>query len=184
MAGPSPATRERRDRWLAFAEERLAAAGLRAGAARTAVVETLATDGHCLISAQALADALPAGGAGSVASVYRALEQLHELGLVRRVIGDDGVTRFEIADPAGGHHHLVDPESGAVRPFVDAGVERAVREAARRLGVALDGYDLVLRGRPVAAADVAGEGGTTRPVAAGAGPRGPRAERTTRVEPA
>jgi Fur family ferric uptake transcriptional regulator len=149
VAASSPATRERRDRWLALAEARLATAGRRAGAARTAVVETLAIEGQCLISAQALAEALPAGGAGSVASVYRALEQLHDLGLVRRVIGDDGVTRFEIADPAGGHHHVVDPGSGAVRPFVDAGVDRAVRDAARRLGVALDGYDLVLRGRAV-----------------------------------
>jgi len=65
----------------------MTAAGLRSGAARTAVVELLARDAHCLLSATEITDKLRAQHTGSAASVYRVIEELFELGLVHRLDG-------------------------------------------------------------------------------------------------
>jgi Fur family transcriptional regulator, ferric uptake regulator len=143
-----------RDRWLAQADRRLTGAGLRAGAARTGVVEFLARDGQCLLSAQEITDGVRARGAGSAASVYRVLDELFELGLLHRVDGRDGVARFEIADPEGHHHHVVDETTGEVRAFSDERLEEAIRAVGDRLGLRLTSHDVILRGVPAQAADV------------------------------
>lgn len=138
-----------RDRWLAHANERLRGAGLRSSAGRTAVVELLAREGDCLLSAQELVDRLRAqDAAGSIATVYRTLEILHGLGLVRRFDGGDGTARYEVADPSGEHHHhLVDESTGDVVPFEDAELEQAIHRIGERLGVHLTGHDVILRAR-------------------------------------
>lgn len=138
---------ELRDRWIALANGRIAAGGLRSGAARARVVEFMASEGQCLIGALAIVDGLRArGGSGSQASVYRVLEELQGLGLVHRVNDDQGVAHYEIAEPHAHHHHIVDPETGAVEPFEDPALERAIVAAARRAGIELTGHDVVLRG--------------------------------------
>jgi Fur family transcriptional regulator, ferric uptake regulator len=135
-----------RDRWLSRAEGRLSGAGLRAGAARTAVVEVLAREGQCLVTAQEIVDRLRGERVGSAATVYRVLDELFELGLLHRVDGRDGVARYEIADPQRHHHHFVDEDTGEVRAFTDAALERAIEAVARRLGVRLSSHDVILRG--------------------------------------
>jgi Fur family ferric uptake transcriptional regulator len=137
---------ELRDRWLSHAEQRLTGAGLRSGAARTAVIELLAREGQCLLSAQEITDLLRARNAGSAASVYRVLDELFDLALVHRLDGRDGIARYEIADPERHHHHFVDEQTGTVEAFHDDDLERAIDAVARRLGVQLSGHDLVLRG--------------------------------------
>jgi Fur family transcriptional regulator, ferric uptake regulator len=136
-----------RDRWLANAHLTLSASGRRAGAARTAVVQVLARDGQCLLSAQEVLDRLRPARVGSAASVYRALDELCALGLLHRFDGRDGVARYEIADPQRHHHHFVDETSGEVRPFTDELLEAVIADVATRLGVRLTGHDVVLRGR-------------------------------------
>ncbi|MDO8188708.1 Fur family transcriptional regulator [Conexibacter sp. JD483] len=144
MAG----TREpgERDRWLDWAQGRLARTGLRAGAVRVALLELLARDGDCLISAQQIVARLAARGVGSQASVYRLLDQFVVLGLLRRVVGRDGLARYEKAHPGHSHYHLVDARTGAVEPFTDARLEAAIAGAAERHGFQLDRYDVVLHG--------------------------------------
>jgi Fur family ferric uptake transcriptional regulator len=137
---------ELRDRWLAHANELVSGAGLRAGAARMAVIELLAREGQCLLSAQDITDLLRGKGAGSAASVYRVLDELFELGLLHRLDGRDGTARFEIADPQRHHHHFVDERSGEVEAFSDEQLEVAIGAVAERLGVELSGHDVVLRG--------------------------------------
>lgn len=137
---------ELRDRWLAHANELATGAGLRSGAARTAVMELLARDGQCLMSAQEITDRLRAQGSGSAASVYRVIDELFELGLLHRLDGRDGVARFEIADPQRHHHHFVDEKTGDVEAFSDEALEEAIAGVARRLGFELTGHDVVLRG--------------------------------------
>jgi len=136
-----------RDRWLARANDRIAAAGMRAGSARTAVVELLAREGQCLLTVQEIIDRLPRSGPGSSSSVYRAVDELLALGLIRRLNDHgDGAARYEIADPDRHHHHFVDERDGHVEPFTDPEVEAAIHAAARRLDVDLSGHELVLRG--------------------------------------
>jgi Fur family ferric uptake transcriptional regulator len=136
-----------RDRWLEQVEQRLSRSGRRSGAARTAVVELLSREGQCLLSAQDIIERLRPERPGSVSSVYRALDELHELGLLHRLDGRDGIARFEIADPVQHHHHLIDEASGKITAFTDESLERAIAAVADRLGVQLTGHDVILRGR-------------------------------------
>lgn len=138
---------ELRDRWLAHAHATIGRAGLRTGAAREGVVALLAREGQCLLSAQDLTDRARGQGVGSAASVYRILDELFALGLVHRVRGPDGVGRYEIADPDGHHHHVVDQDTGEIRAFADERLEREILAAAQRLGLELTGHDVVLHGR-------------------------------------
>ena len=137
---------ELRDRWLERAHQRTDRAGFRSGAARTAVIEVLARDGQCLLTAQEIIERVRARGSGSAASVYRIIDQLFGLGLLHRLDGRDGVARYEIADPEHHHHHFVDEATGTVAAFADADLERAIEGAAARLGLELTGHDIVLRG--------------------------------------
>ncbi len=138
-----------RDRWMDLVERRVAGANMRAGAVRVAVVEWLAREGQCLVTVQAITDGLRDRDVGSQASVYRVVEQLFGLGLLRRVAGDDGISRYEIVDPESRHHHLVDEATGEVHPFTDRELESAIADVARRLGFDLVAHDVVLRGRRV-----------------------------------
>ena len=137
---------ELRDRWLEHAYRTTEGAGLRAGAARSAVIDVLARDGQCLLSAQEITDRVRASGSGSAASVYRVVDELFALGLLHRLDGRDGVARYEIADPEHHHHHFVDESSGHVQAFADDALERAIEDVASRLGIELSGHDVVLRG--------------------------------------
>ncbi|MDQ3677346.1 MAG: transcriptional repressor [Actinomycetota bacterium] len=139
--------RRARKRWLEHSQLVLRGAGLRASAGRSAVVELL---GHqsCLLSAQEISDQLRAEGSrGSSATVYRALETLHDLGLVRR-FDSDGIARYEPVDPSGDHHHhIVMEDSGDVVPFEDAELERAIEGLGERLGMVVTSHDVILRAR-------------------------------------
>ena len=137
---------ELRDRWLEQAQRRTDGAGLRAGAARTAVIELLAREGQCLLTPQEITDLLRGQAAGSAASVYRIVDELFELGLLHRLDGRDGVARYEIADNEHHHHHFVDETTGSVDAFSDPALEKAIEAAAGRLGIELTGHDIVLRG--------------------------------------
>jgi Fe2+ or Zn2+ uptake regulation protein len=134
-------------RWIAHSSDVLRAAGLRASAGRTAVVELLGRQA-CLLTAQEIADQLrDQGSAGSTATVYRALETLHELGLVRR-FDSEGLARYEPVDPSGDHHHhIVLEPNGDVVPFDDAELERALAGIGKRLGLVVSSHDVILRGR-------------------------------------
>jgi Fur family ferric uptake transcriptional regulator len=134
--------------WAEHALERLQAAGHRRGGARTAVVEALA--GHdCAVTALDLDDELrrrrPAPGR---ASVYRALEQLEQLGLVQRIEVCRGTAGYERVDPAGHHHHhAICRECGRMVPFEDQQLERAIGRLSERMDFEITEHDVVLRGR-------------------------------------
>ena len=133
--------------WSARALASLQAEGLRNGGARRAVVEHLGVQ-PCCRSAQEIFDEIRGqGGRIGIASVYRALEQLVELGLVQRVELGDGIARFEPSHADGDHHHhLVCDDCGKVEPFSDPGLEQALEQAASRLAYDMQGHEVVLHG--------------------------------------
>jgi len=105
--------------------------GLRASAARRVVVEGLfAAEGP--ISAEALADGLPGRVPRSdLASVYRNLEVLEQLGVVRHVHLGHGAGLYTLAGPA--REYLVCESCHivtAVAPATLSGVREAIREAS------------------------------------------------------
>jgi Fur family ferric uptake transcriptional regulator len=133
--------------WTKEAREALDAAGYRRGGARAAVVELLGRQ-NCCLSAQEIFDRLrrarrPVG----IASVYRALEALTELRLVKRVDAGDGIARYERAAADGDHHHhLVCRDCGKVEAFTDTRLERAIDRVAGGLGYSVEEHEVVLLG--------------------------------------
>jgi Fur family ferric uptake transcriptional regulator len=134
--------------WARHALEALREAGHRRGGARTAVVEALARH-DCAVTALDLDDELrrrqpPVGRA----SVYRALEQLEELGLVQRLEVCRGTAGYERIDPDGHHHHhAICRDCGRMVPFEDSSLERAIGQLSEQINFEVAEHDVVLRGR-------------------------------------
>jgi Fur family ferric uptake transcriptional regulator len=91
------------------------------------------------VTAQEIFDALRTEGrAVGIASVYRGVDQLADLGLLQRVDVGDGVTRFQPALPDGEHHHhLACDDCGKVEAFHDEPLEQALTALSRRAGYEL-----------------------------------------------
>jgi Fur family ferric uptake transcriptional regulator len=137
---------DQRASWASVAGARLAQAGYRQGGARSAVLEQL--DGQaCALTAYEIEAALrERGRAVGRASVYRVLEELSELGLVTKVELGQGQARYEPARAEHHHHHLVCDRCGAVVPFGDEQLERAIERISRRVDFDVSGHEIVLRG--------------------------------------
>lgn len=133
--------------WTEEALARMRSASGRSGGARRAVVELLGRE-DCCLSAQQIHDRVRSGGRRlGIASVYRTLDGLDELGLVQRVDLGDGVSRFERTEPGGEHHHhLVCGDCGKVEPFEDPTLEATLERVAGGRGYDLAAHDVVLRG--------------------------------------
>lgn len=79
----------------------------------------------------------------SVATVYRTLRLMEELGLIERRDFGDGRSRFE-ATPDTHHDHIIDVETGHIVEFVDPELEILQRQIAARLGYRLVDHRLEL----------------------------------------
>jgi Fur family transcriptional regulator, ferric uptake regulator len=132
--------------WVQHAQRELSRAGHRSGGAREEVLDLLGTQ-DCLLSAQEIHDRLRDTERGvGLASVYRALELLAHLKLVHRV-DVDGTACYEPADPSGEHHHhAICDRCGKMDAFEDPELERLIDDLGERLGYAVGGHDIVLRG--------------------------------------
>ncbi len=134
--------------WRDHALDALGSAGLRRGGARVAVIEALARH-DCAVTALDLDDELrrrrpPVGRA----SVYRALEQLEELGLVQRIEVSRGTAGYERVEPDGHHHHhAICRDCGRMVLFEDPRLEQAIGRLSESIDFEVAEHDVVLRGR-------------------------------------
>ncbi len=137
-----------RQSWEGFALDALQDAGYRRGGARTAVIEALAKH-DCAVTALDLEEELrDRDVAVGRASVYRALEQLEQLGLVQRIEVCRGTAGFERVDPTGHHHHhAICRDCGRMVPFEDKSLEQALDKVAGTMSFDVTEHDVVLRGR-------------------------------------
>jgi Fur family ferric uptake transcriptional regulator len=133
--------------WAQNANRALRDAGHRAGGARETVIELLSGQ-RCCVSAQEIADRLGAEGRDvGRASVYRALELLHAMGLVQRVDLGDGELRYEPIQPGGEHHHhAVCDSCGKVTAFEDEKLENDLHRLADELRHSITAHDVVIHG--------------------------------------
>lgn len=133
--------------WAEHAREALTRAGHRSSEPRSAVVELLGRQ-QCVSTAREMSDALRTEGTDvGTATVYRALEVLHGLGLLTRIDVGHGPALYEPADPSGEHHHhIVCQGCGRVGAFEDEQLERAIGVLADRLEYQVRGHEVVLRG--------------------------------------
>jgi Fur family ferric uptake transcriptional regulator len=136
------------EEWAVHALQTLQEAGFRAGGARRAVVELLGEQ-DCALSALEIEQKLSSRDhAVGRASVYRALEQLEGLHLVQRLEMGTGTASYERSSPSGEHHHhLVCERCGAVIPFEDAQLERAIARVSRSASFDVSDHDVTLHGR-------------------------------------
>ena len=83
----------------------------------------------------------------TIATVYRTVKLLEEVGLIEKYDFGDGIARYEDAEREH-HDHLIDIRSGRVIEFVDEEIEELQRRIARRLGYELRGHRMELYGVP------------------------------------
>ncbi|MBK8294844.1 MAG: transcriptional repressor [Solirubrobacterales bacterium] len=136
-AGTEPAT------WAEYALDSLSEAGYRRGGSRRRVVELLGNQ-SCAVTALEMDDQLKGVGR---ATVYRALEQMEELGLIQKIdVGGDSAG-YEKVDPQGHHHHhIVCTGCGKVVPFEDKKLEQVIHEVSERDGFSIQSHDITLKG--------------------------------------
>jgi len=134
--------------WAEHALATLQKAGHRRSGARTVVVEALAGHG-CAVTALELDDELRSRKPTVArASIYRALDQLEQLGLVQRVEVSRGAAGYERIDPSGEHHHhAICRDCGRMVPFEDTKLERAIAGVGERISFEVSEHDVVIRGR-------------------------------------
>jgi Fur family transcriptional regulator, ferric uptake regulator len=142
-----PVAHGRTTDWESAARTALKEGGLRAGGARGAVVSLLGRQ-NCCLSAQEISQELhESGNDVGIASIYRALELLHAMGLVQRVEFGEGIARYEPVAPGGEHHHhAVCDRCGRVTPFEDERLEKQLERLAGNLKFSMSGHDLVIHG--------------------------------------
>ena len=87
----------------------------------------------------------------SIATVYRTVKLLEEVGILERLDFGDGIVRYEDAE-RDHHDHLIDLSTGEVIEFVDHDIEKLQRAIADKLGYRLRGHRMELYGTPLAEA--------------------------------
>lgn len=121
---------------------RLEALGHRAtGPRRTVAQAVLSQRGH--FTAEELGQQLPDVGR---ATVFRTLKLLAEMGVVCRVLLEDGRFRYRISYPDH-HHHLVCLACGRVEDLVDGSLEATVRRVVQKTRYTSEGHWLEVYGR-------------------------------------
>jgi Fur family ferric uptake transcriptional regulator len=83
----------------------------------------------------------------SLATVYRTMKRLEELGIIERHEFRDGRARYEQV-PRKHHDHLIDVQTGRVIEFRSEEIERLQDEVARGLGYRIVGHRLELYAVP------------------------------------
>jgi Fur family ferric uptake transcriptional regulator len=141
-----PATTQS-ESWGSRAQRVLAENGRRSGQARRALVEMLDAQ-TCARSVIEIEAQLSAGKRPVArASIYRILDELEQLGLVRRVDIGQEMARYEaVRGGDGHHHHLVCDSCGSVTPFTDDALEDAIRELSRRVPIRVSEHEITLHG--------------------------------------
>jgi len=124
--------------------ERLKKAGYKLTPARRAVIEVLESNHDHLSHNEILNEGQKLYARLSRATVYRTMETLVELNLVRSIYLNDPTQRFMSA--AGGHHHLICTKCDAVLEFEHCTVDQLSRELAEKFNFQIRNHLLEFQG--------------------------------------
>ncbi|GIV78874.1 transcriptional repressor [Litorilinea aerophila] len=128
------------DRWI----ERLRAAGYKITPPRLAVLEVIRQEGEHLNPSEILEQARTIHPALGRATVYRTLELLTQLGVVRPIyVGEEGPMYIRAE---GGHHHLVCSACGKIIDFEQCMADEMAQELAERFGFQIESHLLEFYG--------------------------------------
>lgn len=81
-----------------------------------------------------------------LATVYRTLDLLSDLGILRKMDFGDGRARFEFADDTHQHHHLICLSCGTVAEFGEDLLDSLEDEVERRTGFQITDHQLKFYG--------------------------------------
>ena len=144
------------------AEARLAGAGHRVTRQRRAVIAAIAAAESGLTASELYAEAHRACSTVGLATVYRTLELLADVGALRRIHGPDRCEMFALA--LGGHGHaVVCTRCGRVREFTGCDLRTVVDAATQETGYAIAGHILELSGICRGLTEAQPSGGHTAP---------------------
>lgn len=124
--------------------ERLQRAGYKLTPPRQAVLQVMEQSDAHLSYAEVLARGQAIYPNLGRATVYRTLDVLTELGIVRPIYLGERGTCFTRA--GGGHHHLICSECGEIIEFEECTVEELEQDLARRLNFQIQGHLLEFYG--------------------------------------
>jgi Fur family ferric uptake transcriptional regulator len=122
--------------------ERLRLSGHRLTASRRAALEAIAaSDDH--FSVAEVQQRLPTVGR---ATLFRTIRLLVDLGLLCRVLLEDGSLRYRLSRRPTHHHHLVCTACGDVEDFADCDLAALSKELTRRTAYEIRGHWLEMYG--------------------------------------
>jgi len=124
--------------------EKLKRAGHKLTAPRQAVVQVLEQEGAHLSSNEILAQGRRIHPGLSRATVYRTLDLLTDLGLIRPIYLHDTSQRYVSAQ--GGHHHLVCTDCGIAFEFEQCEADQLVVTLTERFGFEIHSHLLEFYG--------------------------------------
>ena len=125
--------------------QQLRTAGYKVTPAREAVLRVIAQEGEHLDPAEILRRAQKIYPAIGRATVYRTLELLTQLNIVRPIyVGEHGPTYIRAQ---GGHHHLVCSNCGTVIDFEQCVADQMATELAERFGFQIQSHLLEFYGQ-------------------------------------
>ena len=124
--------------------DRLRAAGYKITPPRLAVIEVIEHEGEHLNPAEILTRAQVIYPQTGRATVYRTLELLTQIGVVRPIyVGENGPTYIRAE---GGHHHLVCSQCGAIFDFEQCVADDMQMELEHRFGFRIKSHLLEFYG--------------------------------------
>jgi Fur family ferric uptake transcriptional regulator len=125
------------DHFRSVLQAYMASKGLRSTDQRKLIVETFfRTDDHVSIE-ELLADVRAKDPRVGYATVYRTLKLLAECGVANERRFGDGLTRYELADDAAHHDHLICVQCGEITEFEEPRIEELQDGVARKHGFRL-----------------------------------------------
>lgn len=125
-------------------EEQLRDAGYRVTEPRRAVIQVLEGAGRHLSPAEILQQGRAIYPELSRATVYRTVDLLTELGILRPIYLGEGSLR--VARVEGGHHHLICLTCGSAISFEECPIENMKQALARRFDFQIKSHMLELYG--------------------------------------
>jgi Fe2+ or Zn2+ uptake regulation protein len=124
--------------------QKVKSAGYKLTLPRLAVIEVLESQPEHLNHNQILAEAQKIYPKVSRATVYRTLELLVDLNLVRPLYLNDPTQRFVSA--TGGHHHLVCSSCGVIIEFDHCTADQLAQELTQKYGFEIHSHLLEFQG--------------------------------------
>lgn len=120
--------------------------GLRSTDQRRLIIETFfRSDNHVSIE-ELLARVRTKDPRVGYATVYRTLKLLAECGVANERRFGDGLTRYELADDASHHDHLICLECGDITEFEEPKIEELQERVARKYGFSVRSHKHELYG--------------------------------------